>query len=220
MRNTSSFVVVGLAALLAFTAAGCVTAPVMRPVGPPPVTTFETGVGAEGIVTQDSAGIGGILWGNASFTDGADIILRGHAAQVFPLEGNGEQSTIAGGSAGVRLRFPIFPGTQFGVELLGDYLRIGPPSAVQRFASAIVGFSAAEEALPGLWLYTNVQLGLAVPLHANPTAPFQGIVEIPFGIVWSPVDWFMLIGEFAAFAPEIQNQRAGLVGTVGAGFRF
>ena len=221
-RCFSSSVQAAIVVVMVVLAGGCATAPVHRPVGPPiGLNTFEVGAGAHGVLTEKEIGGGGNAWAVYQFVDRVDLIIRGHGAELFPLPGvDQEEDLIFGGSAGIRYRFPVFKTTEVGIELLGDYLHIGPISKPERFISGIVGFAASEEAFPGVWVYTDIEIGLAVPLQDQTGLPFAGFVEVPIGVAWQPLDWLVIMGEAGAFSPEVADGRPAGYLSISTAFHF
>jgi len=114
---------------------------------------------------------------------------------------------LAGGSAGIRGRYRFSPTLMLGGEALVDYQ--ARTASGEHLIAGIVGFPVAEQAAPGLWVYTNPSIGLAIPLHDNPVAPFFGFQEIPLGVVWQPAPWLLVVGE-GGFALPLNGGYGGV----------
>ncbi len=180
---------------------GCATAPFFRPQGPPlDDKNFEIGVGPHAMFGQKEMGVGGGAWMHAEIVDDVELVARGHAADFFRYDGAPDPTDTAnridvlfGGSAGIRGRYRFSETLMLGGEALVDYqMRTG---SGEHLIAGIVGFPVAEQAAPNVWVYTNPSIGLAIPLHENPTAPFFGFQEIPLGIVWRPLPWLLVVAE-------------------------
>lgn len=181
---------------------GCATAPFFRPQGPPlDDKSFEIGVGPHAMFGRTEMGVGGGAWMHAeAWTEDIELVARAHAADFFRYDGqrdpNDDASPIDvlyGGSAGLRGRYRFNETLMLGGEALIDFQsRTG---SGEHLIAGIVGFPVAERAAPGFWVYTNPSIGLAIPLHDNPIAPFFGFQEIPLGVAWQPMDWLLVVGE-------------------------
>jgi hypothetical protein len=198
-------------------ASGCATAPFFRPQGPPlNDRVAEVGVGAHAAFGRDRMGVGTGGWLHAQVMPDVELVLRGHGTDFFRYDGAGRplDDLLAGGSIGLRGRYRYSPTLLLGGELLLDYqARTGESD--EQLLSGIFGIPVAEEAAPGLWVYTNISLGIAVALHDNPAVPFFGFQEIPIGLSWQATDWLVIAAE-GGFSLPLNGGYAGAA----AAFRF
>src|SRR5438132_1498414 len=84
-------------------------------------------------------------------------------------------------AAGVRASYVISPTLVIGGEALGGYEQRAGAAAGNQAESLVfgtVGMPVAEAATPDIWVYTDITLGIAIPLEKSATAPFFGINEI------------------------------------------
>lgn len=138
-------------------------------------------------------GIGTGGWVHAAVLPDIELVGRMHATDFFDYDGGNALDVFAGGSVGVRGRYRYKETLLLGGEALIDYqVRT---SSGQHFVSGIVGVPIAEQAAPGLWVYTNVSLGIAIPLHEKAAVPFFGFQEIPIGVAWQATPWLLVVGE-------------------------
>ena len=191
-------------------ASGCATAPFFRPMGPPlNDRVFEIGTGAHAMFGREEAGVGTGAWMHAEVVDDVELVGRGHFTEFIRYDGKDTafDDVLTGGSLGLRGRYRYTETLLLGAEALVDYqARTG---SGQHLLAGIVGIPVAEQALPGFWVYTNISLGLAVPLHDNPDVPFFGFQEIPLGFAWQPADWILVVGE-GGFALPLNGGYGGV----------
>lgn len=179
------------------------------------------GIGPHVMFGREEMGVGTGGWLHAEVVDDVELVLRGHGTDFFRYDGAAKgdggvlDDVFAGGSAGIRGRYRYTDTLLLGGEALVDYqVRT---STGQHFLSGIVGLPVAEQAAPGLWVYTDITLGIAIPLHENPDVPFFGFQEIPLGIAWQPAEWMLLVAE-GGFALAVEN--GGGYGGVAVAFRL
>jgi hypothetical protein len=168
---------------------------------------FEMGIGAHGMFGRDQLGIGTGAWMHAEVVDDVELVARAHATDFFAYDGTAKNDVLTGGSVGVRGRYRYLPHLLVGGEALLDYQ--ARTASGEQFVTGIVGIPVAELAAPGLWVYTNISLGLAVPLRKNAIPPFFGIQEIPIGVAWQATDWLVVVGE-GGFALPIEGGYGGV----------
>lgn len=214
---TRSFAVLFVAAC-----AGCATAPVLLPAAPLGAASVQAGAGAlveGGSTLPAGAEVGGdrasyveLGGGGTGFVDVAlpydlHVVASGHGAYLRALDPSVAipQRFVGGGRGGVRWVKP----------LLGDHLYIGgeamvgyltstgfSPSSTTHWVTASVGMPVAEAApIPGLFVYTDAVLGIAVPLHPRSATPFIGFFELPLGISWQVLPWLVLVAEGGLSSP-------------------
>lgn len=196
----------------------CVTAPVHRPIGPPiGDRTAELGIAPGAMFGEDEMGVGASGWAAWQVHPEIDIIARGFGSDVFTYDGNTPLASdvLAGGGLGLRGRYTLFPNLLVGAEAFIEYNQRTGGAVPERLVTIIGGVPVAEEAFPGFWVYTDIQLGLAIPLQKDPRGPFFGIQEIPLGVAWQVTPWFMLVAE-GGFAVPVN----GGYGSVGVAFRL
>lgn len=197
---------------------GCATAPFFRPMGPPLTDrqSMEAGIGPHVAFGREQMGVGSGAWLHAQVMPDVDLVLRGHGTDFFRYDGRGHafDDVLAGGSIGLRGRYRYLPTLLLGGEIFLDYeTRTGEHP--EQLLSAIFGIPVAEEAAPGLWVYTNITLGVAVALHPDPLIPLFGFQEIPLGVSWQATDWLVVVAEGGMSLPL-----NGGYGGVAAAFRF
>ncbi len=214
-RAARSFVI-GAVAMLALLG-GCATAPFYRPMGPPMDNdVVECGIGAHADFGSDQMGVGTAGWLQAQVLPDFELVLRGHGTDFFSYAGTGQpfDDVLFGGSAGIRGIYHFSPTLLLGGEALVDYeQRTGPEH--EQLVSGIVGIPVAEAATPDLWVYTDISLGIAVPLNRDAAVPFFGFQEIPLGVAWRATPWLLVVGEGGVSLPV----NGGYVG-VAAAFRL
>lgn len=184
--------------------AGCASTPSYRPpVDLPNDGQFEGGVAVETGANLTAAAPGTVAWALFRTKPGFDVFAAGRANPAVNFDGT-YAGVLFGGSAGVRYRLTqnFFEDMRVAVEAYGDFLQFdysfrapasGPPT--QRFITGVVRLPVAQRASEGLWVYTAPTVGISIPLHDNPVAPFFGINEMPIGIVWSPLDYMSVVVE-------------------------
>ena len=147
----------------------------MRPVGPPLLgTSVEAGVAPYGMVSQTSGGAGAMSWAAVQVVPDVDVLARGYGADLFQLDGSTAafSDVMLGGEVGIRSRKEFFPHMIVGAEaVVGIEQRSGP--LAERILSLSVGVPVAEQAFESVWLFTDLSLGLALPLTPDPNGrPF------------------------------------------------
>lgn len=217
-RGAVAWPLLVLLLLGALTGSGCATAPFFRPMGPPLTDrqVVEAGIGPHVAFGREQMGVGTGAWFHTQVMPDVDLVLRGHGTDFFRYDGAGKPfaDVLGGGSIGIRGRYRYLPTLLLGGELLLDYeARSGEND--EQLLSAIFGIPVAEEAAPGLWVYTNISLGVAVALHPDPLVPFFGFQEIPLGVAWQPTDWLVVVAEGGVSLPL-----NGGYGGAAAAFRF
>ena len=175
------------------------------------------GIGPHAMFGKTQMGVGTGGWMHAEVMDDVELVGRLHATDFFEYSGKGGvfDDVFAGGSLGVRGRYRYLPTLLVGAEAMIDYqVRT---SSGEQYLSGIVGIPVAEQAAPGLWVYTNISLGIALPLHDDPEVPFFGFQEIPIGMAWQATDWLVVVAE-GGFALAVQD--GGGYGGVAVAFRL
>jgi hypothetical protein len=199
-------------------ALGCVSTPTMRPVGPPMGDhSVEAGVGPHAMFGRDSMAVGMTGWAAGQVHTNIDIVGHGYGTDFFAYDGSTPvgSDVLFGGGLGLRGRYMFFDSLVVGAEAFAAYdQRTGANNHEQLFL-AMFGLPVAEEAFEGFWVYTDIQLGIAVPFQEDPRGPFFGIQEIPIGVVWEATPWLLLVGE-GGYALPLN----GGYGSVAAAFRF
>jgi hypothetical protein len=199
--------VVGL--LLVVVVEGCASAPQFRAVAPPMTDDqhVELGVGTHGILgpivsTPQLAGGGLDGWVVVPLMPNLDITARGHGAALFALPKSGVTNTsLWGGSAGLRGHFNITDTLLGGGEAMIDYQQQGDFNTGVRYVSGIVGAPFAEKAFDNFYVYTELLLGLAIPVYPGSKVPFFGFSEFPLGVAWKLNDSLVLQAEGGASIP-------------------
>jgi len=191
-------------ALTLLLGAGCASTPSYRPpIDLPNNGTFEGGVALETGANLTAAAPGAVAWALFRTEPGFDVFAAGRANPAITYDGQ-YAGVLVGGSAGVRYRLTqhFFEDMRFAAEAYGDFLQfdysfrapaVGPP--LQRFITGVVRLPVAQRATENLWVYTAPTVGISIPLHDNPAAPFFGINEMPLGIVWTPLDYMSVVVE-------------------------
>ena len=145
---------------------------------------------------RDQMGLGTSAWGHAQIARDFELVIRGHGTDCFEYAGSTVvlADVLAGGSVGIRQRYRYKSTTMLGAEAFLDYQGRSGASNTQS-VSGIVGIPVAEQAVPGLWVYTDISMGIAIPLEKNPAAPFFGFQEIPLGISWEVSPGLLVVAE-------------------------
>lgn len=162
----------------------------------------EAGIGPHAAFGRESMAVGTSAWVSGKVGDGVSLFVRGSAADFFPYQGGQAPlgDVLASGGGGVRWTSRYLPHLVLGAEGMIEYEQRSGPNAEQ-LAILTAGMPVAEEAFEGLWAYTDVQLGIAVPLIEDPRGPFFGYVEVPLGLAWQPAPWLLVVGEGGLFLP-------------------
>lgn len=188
----------GTAAIAFALVSACASAPFYRPVAPPFVLGehAEAGLGAHAAFGQEQMSAGAGAWLQARLTNDLELVVRGHGADIFGYGGPAfpMSDLLYGGSVGLRGRFKFRSTMTVGGELLVDYQERRGGNG-ERLASAILGVPIAEQAVPGLWVYTEPSFGVSVSLQDKARVPMFGFQEIPLGLVWQPAQWLLVIAE-------------------------
>jgi hypothetical protein len=174
-------------------------------VGPPiGDKNVEMGVGIHGMIGKDQGGAGTVLWTADQVAPGFDVVARGHFAGLFNINPSAKSKSpdaVFGGNLGVRYRYPFTKTLLGGAELSLDYQQQGDFNTGTRLVSGIFGIPVAEQAFEGVWVYTQLNLGVAVPLQPNPPAPFFGFFEVPIGVAWQATPWLLVLAEGGTSIP-------------------
>lgn len=191
--------------------------PMYRPVSPPMGEhMFEVGLGTHAMFNKTEMGVGASTWGDIQVHENVDLVGRAGAVDIFSYDGSTPafHDVLWSASGGVRGHTLLLDTLTVGGEALIDYQqRTG--SADAQYLSGIFGVPLAEQAVPGLHVYTEILMGLAVPLQKNAPQPFFGFQEFPIGLVWEATPWMLVVAE-GGFAIPIDGGYAG----VAAAFRF
>ena len=189
----------------------CATAPFFRPAAPSfDQQVVEAGIGPHAAFGATEMGLGSSAWlraqvvppGTIKDWGGVELVARGSATDFFDYAGKSRVFTdvLAEGSAGVRGSYAFSPTLLLGAEAMGGYEQRSGPLA-ERLVLASVGMPVAEAATPDLWVYTDVTLGIAVPLDADRRGPFFGFQEVPLGIAWRALPWLVVVAEGGVSIP-------------------
>ncbi len=196
----------------------CVTSPTLRPVGPPVGEhVLEAGIGPYAMFGKDGGGAGTAAYASGQVYPNVDVIGQGYAADFFDYRGKNPllSDVLFGGGLGLRGRYALFDNLIVGAEFFLEYdQRTGGPIDEQ-LVLLVGGVPVAEEAFEGFWVYTNIRLGIALPLKPDPRGPFFGIQEIPLGVAWEIRPWLLLLGEGGVALPV-----QGGYGAVAVAFRL
>lgn len=199
-------------------ATSCATAPAHRPAAPMlGDKSVEAGVGTHLAFGREEMAVGSSAWVDGQVAKGVSVFVRGSGADFFSYQGNQPpfDDVLVSGGGGLRWTGEYLEGLTLGVEGILEYeQRTGP--AARQLVAATFGVPAAEKAGEGFWVYTDVQLGLAVPFAtAEGEPPFFGFMEVPLGLAWQPVDWLVVMGEGGLYLPL-----SGGYGAVAVSFRL
>ncbi len=195
----------------------CASAPGFRPAAPAMGSAVvEAGIGPHAAFGRESMAVGTSAWVSGEVAEGIDVFVRGSGADIFPYQGAQAPfaDVLASGGAGVRWTSTYLDGLVLGAEGMAEYEQRTGPSAAQ-LVVLTGGMPVAERVVDGLWAYTDVQLGLAVPLYAGAPAPFFGYAEVPLGLAWQVTPWLVVVGEGGVYLPL-----AGGYGALAVGFRL
>lgn len=207
-----------LVALSLLSMSACATAPVHRPIGPPMgASHVELGIAPVAMFGESEMGVGTSGWAAWQVLPNFDIVGRAFGSDLFSYAGDTPlfADVLWGGGAGVRGRYELFPHLLVGAEALLEYNQRSRGEVPERLVSIVGGLPVAEEAFPGFWVYTDIQLGLAIPLEEDPRGPFFGFQEIPLGVAWQLTPWMLVVAE-GGFALPVN----GGYGSVGVAFRL
>lgn len=195
----------------------CASSPSLRPAAPiMGDNVVEGGIGPHVAFGRESMAVGTTAWVTGEVSEGVSVFVRGSAADFFSYQGDQAplDDVLASGGGGLRWTGRYFDDLILGAEGLVEYeQRTGP--AAEQLVTAAFGIPVAEQATEGLWVYTNLQLGIAVPLATDNRGPFFGFQEIPLGIVWQATDWMLVVGEGGIYLPL-----AGGYGALAVAFRL
>lgn len=188
------------AVALALALAGCATSPFFRPVGPPTEHAVQAGAGGFALAGLEEAGFGGSAFGALRVVEGGHLLLGGDAGWLRALDADldPQNRLLYGGRIGGRYMRPLLGDSLWvGAEALLDYHAStgGLTRAPQHTISGVVGLPVVERLLPGVWVYTDLSLGVAIPLHDDAVAPFFGFFEAPLGVAWEALPWLVVVGE-------------------------
>lgn len=206
-----------LPAVVALVGVGCASSPALRP--PAPLMgdkVVEAGIGPHAAFGRENMAVGASAWVSGEVADGVSLFVRGSTADFFSYQGDQGplDDVLASGGGGVRWIGRFMDNLVLGAEGLIEYeQRTGPRS--EQLVTAAFGIPVAEKAAEGLWVYTDVQLGIAVPLVQDDRGPFFGFQEIPLGLAWQPTEWMLVVGEGGLYLPL-----AGGYGAVAVAFRL
>lgn len=198
------------------TTSGCATAPYFRPAAPPfQGKGVEVGVGPYAAFGREEMSVGSAAWVQAEVLPDVQLLMRGHGADLFRYDGQTDafSNVLTGGAVGIRGLSSYFPTLRIGAEGMLDY-QFQNENGPRHYISGIVGLPVAEQATKDVWVYTNITVGISIPLQDD-VAPFFGITEIPMGVSWQATDWLIVVGEGGYSIPL-----NGGYGGVAAAFRF
>ena len=213
LRHLSAGSVLALFAVVS----GCATAPSFRPAAPlMGDDVVEAGIGPHVGFGRESMAVGTTAWVSGQVNEGVSIFVRGSAADFFSYQGDQAplDDVLASGGGGLRWTARYLPHLILGAEGILEYEHRTGPDAEQLII-ATAGLPVAEEAVEGLWAYTDIQLGIALPLIKDNRGPFFGYVEVPLGVAWQPLPWLLVLGEGGLFLPL-----SGGYGAVAVAFRL
>ena len=197
--------------------AGCASAPTFRPAAPlMGDKSVEAGIGPHAAFGRESMAVGTSAWVTGEVVDGVDVFVSGSASDFFSYQGAQApfDDVLASGGGGVRWTGRYLEHLIMGAEGTVEYeQRTG--SAAEQLVAASFGMPVAEQAAEGLWAYTDIRLGIAVPLATDNRGPFFGFTEIPLGLAWQATDWMLVVGEGGLYLPL-----AGGYGAVAVAFRL
>lgn len=199
MRSASA-----LGGTLAFAVlSGCATAPSFRPAAPMMGdAVVEAGIGPHAGFGRESMAVGSTVWASGQVSEGVSFFLRGSAADFFSYQGDQAplDDVLASGGGGIRWTARYLDHLILGAEGTLEYEQRSGPLAEQ-LVIGTVGLPVAEQAMEGLWVYTDLQLGIAIPLVEDSRGPFFGYQEVPLGVAWQPLPWLLVVGEGGLFLP-------------------
>jgi hypothetical protein len=193
-----------LSVVLWLVVSGCVSAPVFRPAAPPLGSNHvEAAVGGTAMFGKTDMGAGTSAYVIGQVAPDIDVIAHGYGSNILKYNGSTPLASdvLFGGGIGMRGRYALFEHLHMGGEVLLEYGQRTGGSIDEQLITLVGGIPVAERAFDGVWVYTNIRVGLAIPLKSDPRGPFFGISEIPIGVAWEITPNLMLMGEGGVALP-------------------